>query len=111
MIHGEGEIWYNIVMTKARIVGGEKENCARLSNQGGFSLFSFRGDTIRFATPRSLVRYLRVKQWDDGYLEVEADYGKGAEEDYIDMRPILDNLYYDTDEFLKPIKKVEVAYG
>ena len=29
---------------------------------------------------------------------------------YIDIRQILDNLYYDTDSFLKGIKKVEVQY-
>jgi len=31
-------------------------------------------------------------------------------EDYIDMRAILDNLYYDTDAFLSKIDKVEVVY-
>lgn len=84
---------------------------ARLASRGGYSLFSYGGDTIRFRTPACLVRYVRVKRWEDGYLEVSADYGNGEEEDYIDMRPILDNLYYDTDEFLKPIKRVEVCYG
>ena len=38
------------------------------------------------------------------------DYGHGEVEDYIDIRQILDNLYYDTDSFLKNIKKVEVCY-
>ena len=38
------------------------------------------------------------------------DYGHGEVEDYIDVRQILDNLYYDTDSFLKNIKKVEVRY-
>ena len=37
-------------------------------------------------------------------------YGHGEVEDYIDIRQILDNLYYDTDSFLKGIKKVEVRY-
>ena len=84
------------------------EGVARLSNSGGFSSFAIGDDVIRFATPKCLVRYVRVKKWDDGYIEVDADYGKGVEEDYIDMRPILDNLYYDTDAFLRPIKAVEV---
>ena len=30
-------------------------------------------------------------------------------EEYIDLVPILDRLYYDVDEFLKPIKKVKIA--
>ena len=93
---------------------------AILSSDGCFSMFKAGGDTIRFATsPRlvrytptspRLVRYTRVKRWDDGYLEVGVDYGHGEVEDYIDVRQILDNLYYDTDSFLKNIKKVEVRY-
>ena len=83
---------------------------AILSSDGGFSMFKAGGDTIRFATSPRLVRYTRVKRWDDGYLEVGVDYGHGEVEDYIDVRQILDNLYYDTDSFLKNIKKVEVRY-
>ena len=83
---------------------------ATLSNDGGFSIFKSGGDTIRFATSPRLVRYIRVKRWEDGYLEVDADYGNGEVEDYIDIRHILDNLYYDTDDFLKGITKVEVCY-
>lgn len=85
-------------------------NTATLSNDGGFSIFKSGGDTIRFATSPRLVRYTRVKRWEDGYLEVGADYGNGEVEDYIDIRHILDNLYYDTDDFLKGITKVEVCY-
>jgi len=32
----------------------------------------------------------------------------GEVEEYIDLVPILDNLYYDVDEFLKPIKEVKI---
>jgi len=85
-------------------------NTATLSNDGGFSIFKSGGDTIRFATSPRLVRYTRVKHWEDGYLEVGVDYGNGEVEDYIDIRQILDNLYYDTDDFLKGITKVEVCY-
>ena len=83
---------------------------AVLSSSGCFSSFKAGEDTIRFATSPRLVRYTRVKRWDDGYLEVGVDYGHGEVEDYIDIRQILDNLYYDTDSFLKNIKKVEVRY-
>ena len=73
-------------------------------------MFSFGRDVIRFATSPRLVKYTRIKKWDDGYLEVGADYGKGEVEDYIDIRAILDNLYYDTDAFLSKIDKVEVVH-
>ena len=32
------------------------------------------------------------------------------EEEYIDMIPILKDLYYDPEEFLKPIEKVRILY-
>lgn len=31
-------------------------------------------------------------------------------EEYIDLIPILTNLYYDTDEFLESIKEVRIDY-
>ena len=83
---------------------------AILSSDGCFSTFKAEGDTIRFATSPRLVRYTRVKRWEDGYLEVGVDYGHGEVEDYIDIRQILDNLYYDTESFLKKVTKVEVRY-
>ena len=87
-----------------------EKGAAVLSHKGGFSSFSFGGDVVRFATPRCLRRYVRVKKWEDGYIEVDADYGHGEEEDYIDLVPILKNLYYDVEAFLRPIQKVEVRY-
>lgn len=32
------------------------------------------------------------------------------EEEYIDLIPILENLYFDVDEFLKPIKEVRIKH-
>lgn len=88
----------------------DEKDVAFLSHCGGFSSFSYGDDVIKFATPKCLQHYLRVKKWDAGYIEVDADYGSGGEEDYIDLVPILDNLYYDTESFLAPIKRVEVRY-
>lgn len=88
----------------------EGKNIAVLSHSGGFSSFRYGDDVIRFATSKSLKHYVRVKKWVNGYIEVGADYGHGEEEDYIDLIPILNNLYYDADSFLAPIKRVEVRY-
>ena len=95
---------------RERKVSSADVGLARLSSAGSYSVFSYGDDVIRFATSPRLVKYTRIKQWNDGYLEVGADYGKGEVEDYIDMRAILDNLYYDTDAFLSKIDKVEVVY-
>jgi hypothetical protein len=54
-----------------------------------------------------------VVKWDDGYLVVLAKYNHNAEpeEEYIDLKPILEGLYIDSETFLKPIKKVRIAYA
>ena len=36
--------------------------------------------------------------------------GCDEEEEYIDLIPILNNLYIDVEEFLKPIQKVRIEY-
>ena len=90
--------------------GSASRAVATLSNRGGFTCFSVGDDVIRFATPECLRRYVRVKKWEAGYLEVDADYGRCVEEDYIDLIPILEHLYYDVDAFLRPITKVEVRH-
>ena len=86
---------------------------AVLSNVEGFTTFSFGGYYIRFRAPYSLERYIDVVRWDDGYLVVLAKYSHNAqpEEDYIDLKPILEGLYIDSASFLKPIKSVRVAYA
>ena len=85
---------------------------AILSSAEGFTAFSFGGYHIRFRAPYSLERYVDVVTWDDGYLVVLAKYSHNAdpEEEYIDLKPILDSLYIDSKSFLKPIKSVHVAY-
>nr|WP_290071946.1 hypothetical protein [Adlercreutzia caecimuris] len=51
-------------------------------------------------------------EWDHGYLVVNARYrGLPDTEEYIDLVPILQNLYIDPDPFLAPIKSVEVSYA
>ena len=54
-----------------------------------------------------------VVRWDDGYLVVLAKYSHNTEpeEEYIDLKPILKDLYLDSATFLKPIKSVRIAYA
>ena len=89
------------------------EHEALLSNAGGFTAFYYGGYNIRFKAPYSLERYVDVLKWDDGYLVVLAKYSHNTnpEEDYIDLKPILEGLYIDANSFLKPIKSVRVAYA
>lgn len=85
---------------------------AVLSNSGEYTIFEFNGQVIRFVTSTRLERYTRVVEWDHGYLVVMAKYKNLAEvEEYIDLIPILQNLYYDADTFLKPIKEVRIEYA
>ena len=86
---------------------------ATLANEGEYTLFSFRDRRIKFRAPRCLRRYVKVKSWNDGSLEVMADYGRkdGVVEEYIDLRPVLRCLMISPKRFLSPIKNVEVAYA
>ena len=83
---------------------------ATLGNEGGFSVFSYGNRVIRFKAPYSLERYTSVKEWDNGYLVVMAKYthNNESEEEYIDLIPILENLYICPEIFLRPIKGVKV---
>ena len=88
-------------------------NKAFLSNANGFSVFKYNDLIIRFAAPYSLEKYISVKQWNNGYLVVMAKYSHNdtAEEEYIDLNPILKDLYLDPEKFLLPIKEVEIKYA
>lgn len=92
----------------------QERGLATLSNNNGFTCFSYGGHVIRFRTsPYSpyLERYTGVKEWDNGYLVTTAKYSTltAEEEEYIDLVPVLENLYFDPQEFLKPIRKVRIA--
>ena len=73
--------------------------------------FSFGGKYIRFLGSKCLRRFTDVKKWHDGYIEVMADNGGRIEEDYIDLIPILENLYISAHDYVRPIKKVELNYA
>ena len=83
---------------------------AVLSNDERFTSFSYNNRTIRFVTSSKLEKYTRIVEWDHGYLVVMAVYrGLGEVEEYIDLVPILENLYLEPDVFLNPIKKVRIV--
>ena len=90
----------------------EKDTVARLKNDGEYTVFSYAGKRIVFLTSKNLDRYTEIKKWDHGYLEVMAkNYGKDVHEDYIDLVPILENLYMNPDSFLDEITEVRLDYA
>lgn len=88
----------------------DKNDEALLSNDGAYTIFEYGKYCIRFAAPYSLEKYISVRKWDNGYLVVMAKYlhNDGEEEEYIDLVPVLKDLYIDPNDFLKPIKKVRI---
>lgn len=86
---------------------------ATLSNEKNYTVFCYGGHVIRFLAPYSLEYYTEIKEWDNGYLVVMAKYKQNQEpeEEYIDLVPILQNLYFDADRFLEPIKGVKIVNG
>lgn len=87
-------------------------NMAYLSNDKDMIQFRCGDRTIRFRGPYSLERFTDVCEWDHGYLVVMAKYkhNQAPEEEYIDMAPILRDLYIDAPAFLEPIKEVRLGY-
>ena len=85
---------------------------AILKNEKDYTVFKAGKYTIRFKAPYSLEKYTQVKEWDKGYLVVMAKYyyQDKEEEEYIDLVPVLENLYIESEEFLKEIQSVEVSY-
>ena len=104
----------NIICTGGNKVGESMntDSQALLSSIDGFTIFRFGQHTIRFRAPYSLEKYTEIKDWDNGYLVVMAKYNHSAksEEEYIDLVPILDNLFFNATEFLAPIKGVKIYY-
>ena len=90
---------------------GKRE--AVLSSSGDMTSFTVGDRTIRFKTPRNLRRYEKVLLWDDGYIECLASYDDPpvTEEDYIDLVPILENLYIDPQAFLRGVEGVSIRYA
>ena len=54
---------------------------ALLSNDGDMTSFRYGNSNIRFRTPKCLKRYVEVKEWDNGYIVVMADYEGLGEND------------------------------
>jgi hypothetical protein len=72
-------------------------------------IIKVRNITIKFLTSKNLEKYTSIVEWDNGYLVVMSkNYNQEECEDYIDLIPILRNLYMDEEEFLKDIKGVEI---
>lgn len=90
----------------------KKNETAYLSNKKDYISFTYKNRTIRFKGPYSLIKIDKIKEWDRGYLVVDAKYNytDNLVEDYIDLVPILEKLYINADKFLEPIRKVEVHY-
>lgn len=87
-------------------------NTAFLSSSGEYTFFKFRDRVITFLTGKRLEKYTKILEWDNGYLVVlcKNKNEEVLEEDYIDLLPILDNLLIEANEFIKPIKEVEISY-
>ncbi len=87
------------------------ESYAVLTTDGQYTKFMFRERTITFLHSKDLVRYLDVKEWDNGYLVVDClGRVKGEYEDYIDMTYILGLLYINPQQFLSEIEGVRIEH-
>jgi len=88
----------------------DKIGVATLSNKGNQTVFRYGDYEICFEAPYSLECYTEVRKWDNGYLVVMAKYkhNQKPEEEYIDLRQILQDRHYNVKEFLTAIKNVMI---
>ncbi len=98
-------LWYNVGMEQ------HINDTALLAHHGLYTSFAYGDTVVRFLTSQRLDRYIKVLKWDNGYIETIASYNGHEEEEYIDLVPILKNLFIEPETFLKPIRKVEVSYA
>lgn len=91
----------------------KNSSTAILSSFDNYTTFSFNGRKLTFRTCNNLEKYTKVLLWDNGYIEVMAKYKNRQKEieEYIDLRPVLDNLYMNKNKFLSPIKEVKIEYA
>lgn len=89
-----------------------KRTTAVLSSSGPMTSFAIGDLTIRFKTPLSLVRYETIVGWNNGCIVCMARYSNmdDPEEEYIDLVPILQNLYLDPQEVLDNVDEVTINY-
>lgn len=85
---------------------------AILSSFDKYTTFTYGNKKLTFRTCNNLDKYTKILLWDHGYIEVMAKYKNQEKEieEYIDLLPVLDGLYMDSDRFLEPIEEVEIAY-
>ena len=85
-----------------------QDKTAILGNSADMTWFSYAGRVIRFRTSKHLQCYTKIVEWDNGYIVVMARYDNSPveEEEYIDLTPILQNLYMEPEEFLCDIEGV-----
>ena len=91
----------------------DNNGIAILSSFDKYTTFSFGGTTLTFRTCNGLERYTKILLWDNGYIEAMAKYRHEEKEieEYIDLTPVLEGLYMNSEAFLKPIKEVRIEYA
>lgn len=89
-------------------------NTAYLYNKGEYTFFKIDREIIKFATSPYLSSYKRVKEYDNGYIVVDAEYimpddrnKKYIEEDYIDIQYTMNDLGLN-DKILGVVKEVKI---
>ena len=84
---------------------------AYLDNIPNYTIFSYKGRSIKFKTSKVLEYFTEIKSYHNGFLVVMAKFStqKEPEEDYIELGPILENLLIEPAEFLAGIERVEIA--
>ena len=80
---------------------------AYLYNKNGYTYFKVSNDIVKFYTSPYLEKYIKVKEYDNGYIVVDEQLSTTDEhmEDYIDLEYVFDELGLDKN-ILREIQEV-----
>lgn len=86
-----------------------KTKTAYLSNNGSYSYFKVGKEVVKFITSPYLEKYVKIKEWDKGYLVVDIKLSTkdNIDEDYLDIESIFEEICLDT-SVLNEIEEVVI---
>lgn len=86
-----------------------------LYNTGRYVHIKIGNIHLRYLGPKSLVEFIKINLYDDGYIEVDTKFNRGGkieiEEDYIDVTDILQDFGYNTKEVLSRVNNFIIIKG
>lgn len=80
-----------------------------ISNIGNMIHLDMDNIHMKYQGPISLIKFVKINDFDGQVVSVETEFKHGTEEDYIDVGDVLSDYDYDVPSYLKQITQVELT--